>query len=370
MNNSKIYKVLGIMTGTSIDGIDLSLIKTDGIDFVNIINEKSYQYSISDQKKIKKIIKYKPKKFDDLNKYFSNYDDLITNILKKFINKFLYQNYIQVEKIDIIGLSGQTVYHNPEKRISIQLGSADKISNYFKRPVISDFRTLDIYNGGQGAPIGSYYHRYLLKKINPKALLINLGGVANFSFLKNNVLISSDIGPANSISDDLTFKFYNKKFDKNGKYASLGNPNFNILENFKNDIFFSKKFPKSLDRNYFHKYLINLNNLDKNDAICTSINLTLVSLQKAISKKIFKNVNNIILTGGGRKNKYLYNQLIKKFNKIKFNKIDDFGYNGDLIESQMFAYISIRSLKKLIISTPLTTGVKKPITGGKLYKNN
>jgi len=367
MKKTKIYLALGIMTGTSMDGIDLSLINTDGKSYVRVINEKNYQYSHKLQIQFKKIMNNK-KNMNNINDYFIKYDDKVTKIIIKYINKFIKEFKIKNTKIDLISLSGQTFYHNPKKKISIQLGSSKKICNYFKINTISDFRKNDIKNGGQGAPIGTYYHKFLLKKIDTKAMIINFGGVSNFTMMHNKKLYSSDIGPANSLSDDLTFKFYKQKYDNNGKFALLGKPNVKIIKKFSNDNFFKINFPKSIDRNHFKKYYNLLSKLNKNDAICTANHLVIKSVEILLNKKNFNHINKIIITGGGRKNKYLINHLIKSLSNLKIHIVDEFGFNGDLIESQMFGYIGVRSYKNMIISSPHTTGVKKSISGGILYK--
>ena len=369
MGNRRIYSTLGIMSGTSMDGIDFSYIKTDGKDYVKIIYEYNYNYSLNYQLKLKKIINKKPDHFTKIKKYFYSYESEVTKIFIKYINKFIKRCKIKNEEIDLIGLSGQTMYHNPEKNISIQLGSGKIISNYFKINVVTNFRDKDINNNGQGAPIGAYYHKYLLSRSNKKAIIINLGGVANFTQLINRRLKSTDIGPSNAIIDDLTNHFYNKKYDKKGIYASKGNIEKKILNKFKKDKFFKKKDPKSLDRNNFNIYFKTLIKLKNNDAIATALSFTLFSIIRILNKNSNAYVNEVILTGGGRKNDFLIKKLGKNLKKIKLNKIDNYGFNGDLIESQMFGYLAVRSIKGLIISSPYTTGVKKKISGGKLYKN-
>ena len=368
MKNSNKYNVLGVMTGTSMDGIDLSLIKTDGINYVKIIKEENYNYSLKKQMILKEIVNNKPIKISEIYKYFKFYENFVTKDIIKYIKKFVLKN--KIKNIDIISLSGQTMYHNSKKNITIQLGNGKNISDYFKIKVITNFREKDIINGGEGAPIGSYYHRYLLNIINKKAVIINIGGVANSSQIKNRMLISTDIGPGNGIIDDLANYFYNIKFDKNGYYASKGKIINKILNKFKKDDFFKKKYPKSLDRNNFDKYLNEMKKNKKNDSIATALSFTIFAIKKFIYYKKNSYLNEIILTGGGRKNKFLKKILKEKFNKLKITKIDDYGFNGDLIESQMFAFIGIRSLKNLIISTPQTTNNKKPISGGKLYIPN
>ena len=356
------------MSGTSMDGIDISLIQTNGTNYVKFINEKSYDYSLKLQNKIKTIIVNKPKNKNKIIKYFKQNENLINEVYILFIRKFLNEFKINRDSIDFISLSGQTVYHNPLKQISIQLGSGKVIANNFKIKTISDFRENDIKNKGQGAPIGSYYHRYILNKFDNKSVIINLGGIANFTLIKKRIVISSDIGVANCIIDDLTNYFFNKKFDKNGNLSSKGKINNKILNLFKNDIFFKQKIPKSLDRNYFNKYKNRLKKINKYDALCTATYMPLVGLQKFLIINKF-HFNNIILTGGGRKNTYLLKILKNNINK-KITLIDNLKIDGDLVEAQMFAYIGIRSIKKLTISGKYTTGANKNISGGKIYFPN
>ena len=365
ITKKKVYNILGVMSGTSMDGIDLSLIKTNGTNYVRVVNEKSYDYSLTLQKKIKKIIKNKPLNNSTIIKHYRQNEDLINEVYILYIRKFLNEFKIIKDSIDFISLSGQTVYHNPLKNITIQLGSGKVIANNFKIKTICNFRENDIKNNGQGAPIGAYYHKYILNKFDNKSIIVNLGGISNFTLINKRIVISSDIGPANCIIDDITNYFFNKKFDKNGILSSKGNVNNKILNLFKNDIFFKKKFPKSLDRNYFDKYKNRLKKINKYDALCTATYMTLVGFQKFLNFNKIE-FNNIILTGGGRKNTYLFKILKNNINK-KITLIDNLKINGDLVEAQMFAYIGIRSVKKLAISSKYTTGVSKNISGGKIY---
>ena len=356
------------MSGTSIDGVDISLIKTNGTNFVKIIDEKSYDYSLKVQNRIKKIINNKPVTKSKIIEYFKENEDLINNIYIYFIGKFLSELKINKKSIDFISLSGQTVYHNPLEKITIQLGSGKIIANFFKIKTISDLRENDIKNKGQGAPIGSYYHKYILNNFTNKSIIVNLGGIANFTAINKRIVVSSDIGPANCLIDDLSNYFFNKKYDKNGDLSAKGKINNKILRFFKNDNFFKQKIPKSLDRNYFDKYKNRLAKINKFDALCTATYMTLVGFQKFLN---FNNIQftNIILTGGGRKNTYLLKILKNNINK-KITLIDNLKINGDLVEAQMFAYIGIRSIKKLTLSGKYTTGASKNISGGKIYFPN
>ncbi len=360
--------VLGVMTGTSMDGVDISLIKTNGTNYVKIKCEKSYKFNKNYQKIIKNLIINKPKNNSKIKEYFLKKDDFVTDILEKKIINFLKQNKISKKNIDLISISGQTVYHDPINRISIQLGNGEKIAKKIKIKTVSNLRDNDIKNGGQGAPIGSYYHRFLIQKFKEKVVIINLGGIANFATIVSNTLLSSDIGPANCLTDDLSNYFFKKKFDKNGNYARKGNTNFKLINKFKKDKFFKKNFPKSLDRNYFRNYFKQLIKLDKYDALMTANYMTFIGFEELLKSKKFK-FEKILLTGGGRKNKFLREILENKLNK-KIELIDKYQINGDLVESQMFAYIGMRSFKNLAISNKNTTGVKINLSGGILYYPN
>jgi len=367
MSIQKKYNVIGIMSGTSMDGLDCSYIKTNGTNFVEIIKESTYEFSPRYKNKLRKIISRAPKNnVSQQKKYFCENEDYITNNLLKFISIFI--NKIKAKKniIDLIGISGQTVLHNPKKKLSIQLGSCSKINRILHIPVIGNFRENDINNGGQGAPIGSFYHQFILNKISKKSAIINLGGISNITYTSTKELISFDMGPGNALIDDLTYYFYKKKFDRQGNYAKKGNLIKEVLNNFQKDIFLKQNYPKSLDREYFNRFFNILKNKKSIDAIHTATMMSVISIIMGI-KLLKKDIDNIIVTGGGRKNHFLMKIIANKLNKNQIINIDEFGYNGDLLEAQMFAYLAVRSLKKLPLSTPYTTGVNRSVTGGNLY---
>ena len=365
MSNDKIYTVIGIMSGTSMDGIDLSLIKTDGKNYTEIIIEKSYNYSDSYKKKLNQVIKNLPIKKNCQILYAKKHEKFITNKFLKYIKEFVSSIQPNLYKIDLIGLSGQTIFHNPEKKYSIQLGSGKEIYDKLKIPIFTNFRQRDLKNGGQGAPIGSFYHKYILDKINDRACIINLGGIANITYANKKKLISYDVGPANSIIDDLCKLFYNKNFDNDGNFGKKGKLIKKIIYRYDQDIYFKKKYPKSLDRNYFISYFNELVNYNANDAIHTASMMTVSGILKGLNL-IKEKIEIVILTGGGRNNSLITNSIKKKLKlkNIKISNIDDYGFNGDMIEAQMFGYLAVRSLRKLPLSLPSTTGVNKPTTGG------
>ena len=374
MSNFNIYTVIGIMSGTSMDGVDFSLIKTDGIDFTKIILEKEYKYPCNYKKRLKKLIKDLPKSKKDQVLYAKKNEKFITDEFLKHIRKFLRSAKKKLDNIELIGFSGQTINHNPAKKYSLQLGSAKEIYNKIKIPTVSNFRQKDLLNGGQGAPIGSFYHKTILNKINKKACIINLGGIANITYADKKNLIAYDMGPANALIDDLSNYFYKNNFDKNGFYASRGKLIKKLFIKFTQDVYFKKKYPKSLDRNYFNFFFKELIKYKADDAIHTASMITVMGIINSLNL-LKKKIELIILTGGGRKNLFIKKNLIKilKLKKIKISNIDHYLLNGDMVEAQMFGYLAVRSIKKLPLSLPTTTGVYSATTGGikygKLIKN-
>ena len=208
------------MSGTSIDGLDCSFMTTDGENLVSIKFEKTYKYSQNYRSKLKKIINnLNKKKLIKINQYVKNQEGIVTNKFIQIIKKFIKEYNIKYSSIDYIGISGQTVFHDPKNKKTIQLGSCKKIQKKLKLKIVGNYRENDIKNGGQGAPIGAFYHKYILKKFSSSSVIINLGGIANISYANKEKLIAFDVGPSNLLIDDLMMYFYKKSYDKYGKIA-------------------------------------------------------------------------------------------------------------------------------------------------------
>lgn len=353
------------MSGTSVDGIDFSFLETNGTNFVKIISGKSYKYSKEYKTRVKNFIK-KFKKNSSLS--LTKIDLLVSRKFLYMTNKFINEFNIDSSIIDFIGLSGQTVFHKPDKKKSIQLGSGKFLSKYLKINIISNFRKNDILHGGQGAPIGATYHKYLINKLDKKTIIINIGGIANISYANKYKLIAFDTGPGNALIDDFMWIRKNKFFDENGNLSFKGKLSKLLLDEFLNDKYFKKKYPKSLDREYFNHFLQKTNKLSDADGAHTLTMMTVYSIKNAIDI-IGEKIDQIILTGGGRKNLFILNRL-KKISDLEIIDIDEVGYDGDLVEAEAFGYLAVRSIKKLPLSIKTTTGVNKPVTGGILHKAN
>ena len=378
----KVFNALGLMTGTSIDGIDLSLIKSDGIaEFTSILNN-FYEF---DNNLRGKIIDLRDQlnSIEDLKKYSSDLSKLdreITLFYARLINDF-FKN--QTHDIDFVGLHGQTIFHDAEKKISLQLGDGKLLSQLTKKIIINNFRQNDIDNGGQGAPLVPIFHRLISNIINKKFMtnypmnILNIGGISNVTKIIDEKISSYenfkayDIGPGSCLIDEWVRKNSNKKFDDNGELARAGQVN-DLIFNQAVENFSYTSYDKSLDiKNYDISFVRGLSledgcaTITKFTAFLIAEGLRMVSNQDNLIPKIN------ILCGGGRKNKSLidYLKFFLQDSSFKFTDIDEYELDGDYIESQAFGYLSIRSFLNLPISFPHTTRCKSPTLGGKINKN-
>ena len=362
---------IGLMSGTSCDGIDASIIESDGENEINFIGNQFLPYD----KRIKFRIRSLKEKINliiDLQKNKLEIDSLekeITLLHAKTVNLIIEKYEINKAKINLIGFHGHTIFHSFKEKKTKQIGDGRLLSQLNNLNVINNFRENDINNKGQGAPLVPIFHRLLQIKLKLKTPLvfINIGGISNLTYLgNNNEIVSLDTGPGNFLIDKiLQLKSKNKiQFDKDGTIAFVGNIEKNILDGYLNDPYYESLPPKSLDVNDFN--LSPIRSLSLQDSVTTLSELTSITIVNALNFFSVK-PKEIILCGGGRKNKYIF-ERIKKLSNILTNTIDEYKIDGDFIESQAFAYLAIRSYLKKPISFPGTTGVIKPITGGDIIK--
>ena len=363
----KSYISLGLMSGTSMDGVDASIIKSDGNTEYSIILDRYFKY---DNKFRTNLINLRSKIFnaDDLKLYFNEITELereLTLIHAKIVKEILHEANIN---IDFIGFHGQTIFHDSKIKLSKQIGDGKLLSQMTNKIVIYDFRQNDIKNGGEGAPLASIYHKLIVKllirqnKIKLPISILNIGGIANLTKINKEFNISSaDVGPGNCMIDKWIMLNSQKKYDDNGDISKSGKVDKFILDQFLFDYFEKKNtVKKSLDINDFDISFARGLTLENGAATITEITAEI------LSKKIFD--YDIYVCGGGRKNNFLIERIRKKIPKFIKN-IDSLGIDGNFIESQAFAYLAIRSFLKLPISYPSTTGCKSPCSGGVIVKN-
>ena len=364
MDNS--FIALGLMSGTSLDGIDASIIRSDGEKSLEIIDNIYLKYPNEFLKRLSSFIQNVYSK-TDIKKNISTYKSLerdLTLYHSKVSKTIIEKNNC---KIQMIGFHGQTIIHKPKEGYSIQMGDANLLSQILREKVIYNFRANDIKNSGDGAPLAPIYHKLLINKfkINNPTIILNIGGISNYTFCFKDVVLAKDIGPGNVLIDEYLKKTKGINYDKNGNIASSGNINKDIINQFYEHEFYNVEEKHSFDRKEFDFGFVK--GLEFEDAVATLTYFTALIITKNIKKK-FENETNIILCGGGRKNTTLVGH-IKKLLKYDIKLIDEFNIDGDFIESQAFAYLSIRSFLKKPISFPSTTNVSNPITGGETVIN-
>ena len=385
---AKIYTALGLMSGTSGDGVDASIIRSDGSTKYEEILDKYYKYSkeiYHEYNNLKEIID----KDGDYERYFSQYEK-VSLILEAKITMFhidLVNDIIKNSKtsIDLIGFHGQTIWHKPEFGSSRQLGNGKLLSKSTKKNVIYDFRANDLKNSGQGAPLVPIFHKLLAEqnKLKLPVTILNIGGISNITSINSSKdMTSLDVGPGNCLIDKWIKLNSDKLFDKDGLIAKSGKVNIPIL----------KKALKSFYSNYLiEKRSYDIGDFDISfvekfsfedgaatlteftaDIIITKMHMDINKIVDTNHKNSTTVKSNVYISGGGRKNKFLIERIkfcSQRNSKHKINLIDDLGIDGDFVESQAFAYLAIRSYLKLPISFPGTTGCIKPCTGGVLVKN-
>ena len=376
----KLYTSIGLMSGTSMDGVDISIIQSDGqYQFHNILDEY-FEYDVELQAELIRLRNLVLGE-NDLFKYskeLGNLERKITVFHAEKINQILTK---YKHEIDLIGFHGQTIFHEPQKKITNQLGDGKLLSQLLKKKVIYDFRQKDIEHDGQGAPLTPIFHYLISNIVNEKFKtgfpigFINIGGITNLTkiiSISNNLednIIAYDIGPGNCLIDDWVRKNSNKKFDESGNISKAGKIDQlitnQIIENFNIDT-----YSKSLDIKDFDNSFAR--GLSFENGCTTITNFTGYLIAKGIENVGADSKIKYLISGGGRKNISLIDCIKENLNnKDNFilDNIDNYGFNGDFIESKAFGYLAIRSFLSLPISFPSTTGCKEPTLGGKLVEN-
>lgn len=342
------------MSGTSMDGIDAAIITTDGGNIYSFGESVSVAYD----NPTKELIRSAINETADIPEV----EKELTRQHAKAVKLLLEKSGLSPLDIGVIGFHGQTIKHDPDNGITVQIGDGKLLAQLTGINVVNDLRSNDVKNGGQGAPLVPLFHKALVKNsdISLPVAIVNIGGVANITYIDENTIIAFDSGPGNALIDDWILKNNAGSCDKNGQYASNGDIDEEILAELIGHPYFDKVPPKSLDRNDFNNNLID--GLSLEDGAATLSAFTISSIIMAESHFPQK-VNSWYICGGGRHNDFIMNGL-RATTEVAVHKIEELGLDGDMIEAQAFAYLAVRSLKNMPLTLPSTTGVKKPVSGG------
>ena len=380
----KIYTALGLMSGTSMDGIDASIISSDGDKEYSVIVDKYYKYDLKFRDDLARI-RSKILTNEDITSFQTEIGTLERKLTLLHANAANDIAKINDLNIDFIGFHGHTLFHDSRKKISKQIGDGNLLSQLCKKDVIYNFRQADIENGGKGAPLTPIFHNAIVNKnLNSEfdkfdsINILNIGGIANITktarwdnfYKSTDMLQASDIGPGNCMIDSWIRNNSTNMFDNKGNIASCGKTDSLILNQALENLNIIPPYNKSLDINDFDISFVRGLNLENGASTLSDLTAEIIS-NAIIHYSDSQNSLNVVC-GGGRKNIYLMDMINKKlsnYNNLKFFPIEKFGIDGDYIESQAFAYLAIRSFLNLPLSFPKTTRCKLPCTGGILASN-
>lgn len=358
-------KAIGLMSGTSMDGIDVAMLDTDGETIGKFGATGGRNYTPAEREVLREAIaEAVPLTAREARTApLIAAEDLITRTHAQAVADFLRDNGLRASDIDVIGFHGQTVLHRPEDGLTVQLGDGGRLADLTGIPVVYDFRAADMERGGQGAPLVPVYHRALAHRagLTLPAAIVNIGGVANVTWIgEDGALVAFDTGPGNALIDDWMRAKVGASHDEGGALAAEGQPDSKRLEALLRDPYFLRKPPKSLDRDAFS--LRAVEGLSPADGAATLVAFTAAALLCAVAHvpappKVY------VVAGGGAHNR----TLMAALNKLlpgKVMRAADLGWASDSVEAQAFAYLAARTLKGLPLSFPGTTGVPEPTGGG------
>jgi len=354
---------IGVMSGTSLDGIDIVLcdISSSKCDLVSSF-ESPFDEQLKDE--ILSVIMDRT-----TLEQIGIVDNKLGNLFADAINTFIKKEQIDTSKITAIGLHGQTLWHKPNGKnpFSMQLGDANIVAAKTNIQVVADFRRMDMAHGGQGAPLAPAFHQFVFSKLEKNVAILNIGGMANLTILGKS-LSGWDIGAGNVLMDYWIKQSQNKAYDKGGEFAKQGNIDKNLLTSFLDDAYFKKIPPKSTGREYFNsswlaEHLPILQTIKDKDIQRTLLELTAQSIANDIKKTA---TNLLIVCGGGAKNNFLMSRL-KELCNIEVTKSDKYGISGDFMEAIAFAWLAYKRVHREKVNLSSVTGARKDSILGGIY---
>mgnify|MGYP000453745496 CR=1 FL=1 len=350
------WSVIGTISGTSADGIDIAEIETDGRTVVRFGPSATVDYAYETRAAVLEAISNGPACLENWPEVAA----LVTRDHESAIRQFVSENSLSP---DLAVFHGQTVWHDPKRGETVQLGEPKTLAEGLGIPVVGDLRLADMVLGGEGAPLVPVYHQALSMDLPQPLCFLNIGGVSNLTYVDGSTLIAFDIGPGNALLDDWIRQHQAGEFDSDGSHSAKGTADRSWLQKALQHPYFERPGPKSLDRNAFPLDLGEQVSLE--DGASTLVSFTAEAVARSVrllpqSPKLW------IVCGGGRLNKTLLMELADRLDgDVKTS--EDFGFDGDAMEAQAMAFLGARCLAGLPTSYPETTGASKPVVGGKRF---
>lgn len=369
---SKPFVAIGLMSGTSMDGIDVALVETDGEAHLKRGPGASYPYEAAFRSRLAaaletaKAMQGRDERPGDL----AGLERAITLRHAEAVRRFREDNGLAIADIDLIGFHGQTVLHRPGKGFTVQLGDGALLATETGTPVVWDMRANDMAHGGQGAPLVPAYHGALARNLPDPfsgqwpVALVNIGGIGNITWVgEDGRLIAFDTGPGNALIDQWVAAHAGIPYDANGAIASEGRVSMSLAQLYLGSPYFERSYPKSLDRNDFRLPALDAAGLE--DGARTLAYVTAASIARAFDL-LPERPKLAILCGGGRHNAAIVTELRAAAARTQVALAEEAGLDGDATEAEAWGYLAVRAARRLPITWPETTGVAAPVPGGRM----
>ncbi|MEI9931960.1 MAG: anhydro-N-acetylmuramic acid kinase [Rhizomicrobium sp.] len=343
-----ILKVMGLMSGTSLDGVDAAILDTDGEGVAVLGPALMLPYDGQTRAMLRAAINEAQgvAAGAPVPHAIREAERQVTEVHAQAIFALLKSVGLRAQDVSLIGFHGQTILHRPEMRWTWQIGDGALLARMTGIPVVNDFRTADVKAGGQGAPLVPLYHAALVRetqKLTPPVAMINIGGVANVTYVGSDAILAFDTGPGNAPIDDWSYQHTGKPVDENGALARSGKVDDQALNKMLDSAFFERRPPKSLDRMDFNTDAVD--HLGPEDGAATLTAFTAASIARA-RRHFPEPATTWIVMGGGRLNPKLMEEIRARVNAPVLSA-EDMGWRGDFVEAEAFAYLAARSLKGL-----------------------
>jgi anhydro-N-acetylmuramic acid kinase len=364
-----VKRAIGLMSGTSMDGIDIAVVETDGEGHLRRGPSETHAYPEEFRERLRAALRdartlghraSRPGCLADVERE-------LTERHAAALLRFMGDRTLQPSAVDVVGFHGHTVLHRPEQRLTVQIGDGALLARISGIDVAHDLRAADVAAGGQGAPLAPAYHRALVARLPERPVaVVNIGGVANITWIgrardgEEAPLIAFDTGPGNALIDDWVRAGTGAAFDRDGALAATGRVDEDVLAAALSGAHFARLPPKSLDRDDFTSGLVS--GLSVADGAATLTAFTAKAIAKA-REHLPEEPALWIVTGGGRRNRTLMADLAGRVERAVV-PAEAVGLDGDSLEAEAWGYLAVRCLRGLPISYPGTTGVAAPVTGG------
>jgi anhydro-N-acetylmuramic acid kinase len=352
-------RAVGVISGTSMDGIDVAWLEGDGETVNQVGPGATYPYPEDVAQKLRAVIADPEAAAGPLPDLERDVTDAHVAAVEQFLAEFA----VDRASVALVGLHGQTVLHRPQSRLTRQLCDGARAAAALCIDVVNDFRSADVAAGGEGAPLVPLYHAALAGGLERPLMFLNWGGVGNVTYLgQDGEIVAFDTGPANAPIDDFVRRRLGLTHDEGGALASRGRPEEDMIAAWMRDPYFARPVPKSLDRNHFHALTRDADALTDADGAATLAAFAVEATAAALAQ-VSQAPARWLVCGGGRKNALLMARLKARLG-VEVEPVEAIGQDGDFIEAACFAHLALRSRRGLALSLPTTTGVPRALSGG------